>query len=221
MIIAKDILSDSVLPLKASDTGMIALHWFDEFRVMHLPVVSDSQLLGLVSENDIFAAGSFEEPIWNYHLQLQKVSILETQHIYEALRLFAEHKLTVLPVVDSDGSYFGVITLAGLVEKLADSVAVNNPGGILVIELSINDYSLVEIARISEENDTKILSLFTNSNADSTRMELTLKFNRMDIQPVINSLLRYNYKILASYIESEYFDNLKERYDLLMTYLNV
>jgi acetoin utilization protein AcuB len=220
-MIAKDLISDAVLPLKSSDTGLMAMHWFDEFRVSHLPVVSDSQLLGLISEEDIYAAGSFEEPIWNFQLQLQNLSILQSRHIYEVLKLFADYKLTTLPVVDEKGAYLGVITLADLVEKMATTAAVSNPGGILVLELNANDFSMVEISRIVEDNDAKILSFYITSPADSTRLELTLKLNRIDIQPVIQSFLRYNYTIKASFFESDYFDNLRDRYDLLMTYLNV
>jgi len=220
-MIAKDIISGAVLPLKTSDTGLIAMHWFDEFRVSHLPVVSDSQLLGLISEDDVFAAGSFEEPIWSYHLQLQSISILQSKHIYEVMKLFADYKLTTLPVIDEKGTYLGVITLTDLVEKMAATAAVSNPGGILILELNANDFSMVEISKIIEENDAKILSLYVTSPADSTRLELTIKLNRIDIAPVMQSFIRYNYTIKASFFESDYFDNLRERYDLLMTYLNV
>jgi len=221
MMIAKDLISGTVLPLKTSDTGLVAMHWFDEFRVSHLPVVSDSQLLGLISEDDVFAAGSFEEPVWNYPLQLQNISILHSRHIYEAMKLFADYKLTTLPVVDEKGNYLGLITLSDLVEKMATTAAVSNPGGILVLELNVNDYSMIEIARIVEENDTKILSMYVSSPADSTRLELTMKLNRMDIQPVMKSFLRHDYTIKASFFESDYFDGLHERYNLLMNYLNI
>lgn len=220
-MIAKDLISQEVLPLKTSDTGLVALHWFDEFRVSHLPVVSDSQLLGLISEDDVFAAGSFEEPIWSYNLQLQNTSILHTKHIYEAMKLFADFKLTTLPVVDEKGTYLGLITLTDLVEKMAATAAVNNPGGIIILELNANDFSMVEISKVIEENDAKILSLYVTSPADSTRLELTIKLNRIDIAPVLQSFIRYNYTIKASFFESDYFDNLRERYDQLMTYLNV
>ena len=220
-MIAKDLISTAVLPLKTSDTGLTAMHWFDEFKVSHLPVVGDSQLLGLISEDDIFAAASFEEPIWNYQLHLQNVSILHTRHFYEALKLFADYKLTTLPVVDEKGLYLGLITLADMVEKMAATAAVNNPGGIVVLELNVNDFSMVEISKIVEDNDAKILSFYITSPADSTRLELTMKLNRIDIQPVIQSFLRYDYTIKASFFESDYFDNLRERYDQLMTYLNV
>ena len=220
-MIAKDLISADVLPLKTSDSGLMAMHWFDEFRVSHLPVVSDSQLLGLISEEDVFAAGQFEEPIWSYNLQLQNTSILHTKHIYEAMKLFADFKLTTLPVIDDIGTYLGVITLSDMVAKMATTAAVSNPGGILVLELNANDFSMVEISRIIEENDAKILSMYVTSPADSTRLELTIKLNRIDIQPVIKSFLRHDYTIKASFFENDYFDNLRERYDLLMTYLNV
>jgi len=220
-MIAKDLISNAVLPLKTSDTGLIAMHWFDEFKVSHLPVVNDSQLLGLISEDDIFAAGSFEEPIANNPLQMHAISILHTKHFYEALKLFADFKLTTLPVVDEKGLYLGLITLADMVEKMAVTAAVNNPGGILVLELNANDFSMIEISKIVEENEAKILSLYVTSPSDSTRLELTMKLNRIDIQPIIQSFLRYDYTIKASFFESDYFDTLRERYDLLMTYLNV
>lgn len=220
-MITKDLISNTVLPLKTSDTGLIAMHWFDEFKVSHLPVVSDSQLLGLISEDDIFAAGSFEEPIWNYELQLQNISILHSRHIYEAIKLFADYKLTTLPVIDDKGTYLGLITLADLVGKMAETAAVSNPGGILVLELNANDFSMVSVSTIVEENDAKILSFYVTSPADSTRIELTMKLNLIDIQPIIQSFIRHDYTIKASFFESDYFDNLRERYDLLMTYLNV
>jgi len=220
-MIAKDLISGAVLPLKTSDSGLMAMHWFDEFRVSHLPVVSDSQLLGLISEDDVYAAAEFEEPIWSYNLQLQNTSILHTKHIYEAMKLFADYKLTTLPVVDEKGTYLGVITLSDLVAKMATTAAVSNPGGILVLELNANDFSMVEISRIIEENDAKILSMYVTSPTDSTRLELTMKLNRIDIQPVIQSFIRHDYTIKASFFESDYFDNLRDRYDLLMTYLNV
>jgi CBS domain-containing protein len=220
-MIAKDLISDAVLPLKTSDSGLVAMHWFDEFRVSHLPVVNDSQLLGLISEDDVFAAGSFEEPIWNFQLKLKDISISQSKHIYEAMKLFAEHKLTTLPVVDENGDYLGVITLADMVEKMAVTAAVSNPGGILVLEVDSNNFSMVEVSRIVEENDAKILSFYVTSPIGATRLELTMKLNKIDIQPIIRSFERHDYLIKATFFESDYFDNLRERYDLLMTYLNV
>lgn len=78
-----------------------------------------------------------------------------------------------------------------------------------------------EIVRIIESNHVKILCLFAGTDYDTSRMELTIKVNNTDLQPIISDLTRYNYTVKESFQEAEYFDNLKERYDSLMNYLNI
>jgi acetoin utilization protein AcuB len=220
-MIAKDLLTHEVLSLSLSDTGLTALHLFDEFKVSHLPIVNSNDYIGLVSEDEIYSANSFEETLENHNLKFQKISVFYSQHAYVVIRLFAEYKLSLLPVVDDNNLFLGCITLPALVENLSTITAVDNPGGIIVLELNINDFSLTEIAQIIESNDARLLSLYMKSQPDSIRSELTLKVNRMDIQPIIQTFLRYNYTIKASFFESDYTDSLRERYNMLMTYLNI
>jgi len=108
--------------------------------------------------------------------------------------------------------------------KARDSVmaTMNMPGGIIVLELNIHDYSLAHIARIVEDNDAKILSSFVTTIADSMKMEVTLKINRVDVTSVIQSFLRYDYTIKASYQSNDRNEDvLRNNYEQLMMYLNV
>ncbi|MBK7175476.1 MAG: CBS domain-containing protein [Bacteroidales bacterium] len=214
-------ITRDVLNLSPTDTGLTALHWFDEFKVSHLPVVDGTNYLGLVTEDEIYSANSFEETLEKHNLSPSKIAVLQSNHVYSVISAFAEFKLSLLPVVDENNHYLGVITLTGLVENLSTITAVDNPGGIIVLELNVNDFSLIEIAQIIESNDARLLSLYMKSQPDSLRAELTLKLNKMDIQPIIQTFLRYNYTIKASYFESDYFDSLRERYNILMNYLNI
>lgn len=78
-----------------------------------------------------------------------------------------------------------------------------------------------EIARIIEANDTKILSSGVKIIPDSTKIEITLKLNVMNIEPVIQTFMRYNYNIIFYFGDNEKNEEvLKERYELLMRYLN-
>jgi acetoin utilization protein AcuB len=220
-MIAKDLITDAVIPLKTSDSGLTALHWMDEFKVEHMPIVNESEFLGLISEDDIFELNSFEEPLGNHPLSHQNAYVNQSQHIYDVIRVFSEMKLTLLPVVDEKRKYLGVITLAKLVEHMSSIAAINDPGGIIVLELTANDYSISEIAQIIESNEARVLSLYVTSHSDSTKLELTIKVNRQDIQPILQTFHRYEYVIKASFFESDYYDDLRERYDLLMNYLNI
>ncbi len=220
-MIAKDLITRDVLPLSPSDTGLTALHWFDEFKVSHLPIVNGTELIGIITETDIYTANSFEETIANHSLTPINISVIQTQHVYAVIRLFAEYKLTLLPVVDENNNYLGVITMPGLIENLASITSVDNPGGIIVLEMNVNDFSLTEIAQIIESNDARLLSLYMTSQPDSIKSELTLKINKMDIQPILQTFLRYDYTIKASFFESDYTDDLRDRYNMLMNYLNI
>jgi acetoin utilization protein AcuB len=114
-----------------------------------------------------------------------------------------------------------MITQADLIKHLAGIFAITNPGGVIILEINEKDYFLTEIAKIVESNDAKLLSLSITSFPDSTKLEVTLKLNRMDIEPILQTFNRYNYSVKASFSENSNYESLKERFDSLMNYLNV
>ncbi|MCB0430283.1 MAG: CBS domain-containing protein [Flavobacteriales bacterium] len=220
-MLARDLITDEIPPLKTSDNGIKALNWMDELKVHHLPIVNHHDFLGLISEADILDLNAPDSPLGNHSLTLVRPYVLEDVHFYEVIKVMAEQNLSLLPVLDDQSRYLGNITLNHLVQKMASIASIREPGGIVVLDLNTNDYSLSEIAHIVEGNDTKILSSYITSPSDSTKLELTLKLNRTDITRVLASLERHDYTIKASYHESEMGDTLKDRYDQLMNYLNI
>jgi len=52
-MIAQELISSNIIPLKTSDTGAQALEWMGDYYVRHLPIVNNLHLLGLLSEDDI------------------------------------------------------------------------------------------------------------------------------------------------------------------------
>ncbi len=220
-MIASEMISDGILALKTSDTGKTALGWMEDYKVSHLPIVNNEELLGLISEMDIYNLNDFDEPLGNHKLSVSKPYVNEHQHIYDVLQLVYEEKLTLVPVLDDKGRYLGVITLQSLVSAFARSLSVNNPGAIIVLEMSYNDYSLTEIANIVESNDAKIISTFIFTRPESVKMDVYLKINHNEVDSIIKTFTRYNYFIKAVFTESNESENLKERYESFIKYLNV
>lgn len=219
-MIAASLLSDEIVPLRTSDTGDYALGVMNDFYVRHLPIVNNEQLLGLLSEEDILNH-DVEDAVGSFSLSLPISHVQENDHIYEVMRLVAEYRLTVIPVVDFDSNYLGMITLEDLVQFFARSGSFTEPGSIMVLEMHRRDYSMAEMARLVESENAAILSSFITSNLDTSLIEVTLKINRQNIQGIISTFDRFNYEIKATYNERDYSDTLKERYDSLMNYLNV
>jgi len=219
---AKDLINETVISLRPTDIGSDALGLMDELRVSHLPVVNELDLIGLISDSDIYNRGEFEQAVWDGKVSLIRPYVYEHQHFYDALLMISEQKLTLLPVLNTKNHYLGVITLTDLVQQVSAITSLNNPGGILVLEINQKDYLLTEIAGIVESNDAKILSLYITSHPDSTKLELTIKVNRTDIGAILQTFYRYNYLVKASWSKEDSFtDGIQDRYDSLMNYLNI
>lgn len=221
-MLAIELISDVVPSIKTSDTGVKALNWMEIFRVSHLPIVNNKEFLGLISDTDIYDLNLADEPIGNHSLSLFSPYVTADQHIYEVIELVHRLKLTVVPVLDEHKSYLGLITSNDLIKYFAELAAVDNPGGIIVLELHQNDYSLTQIAQIVESNDAKILSLYIHSPQESVKLEVIIKVNRTDLSSVIQTFERFNYEIKASYMDDEELDSLiNNRYEEFMKYLSI
>lgn len=219
-MIAKEFISTAIIPLKTSDSGSYALNIMEEIKVSHLPIVNNEEFLGLISQADIENLNEPEEALGNHHLSLLRPFVYFDQNIFEIIRLFSSQKLSLLPVLERNNTYIGVITLCSLVQKFSHFISAENPGGVIVIEMNNNDYSLQEIAQIIESNDAKVLGMYVTTHPDSTKIEISIKVNKIDIRAVLQTFYRYKYCVTATYSEQEDNDVIKSRFDSLMNYLN-
>jgi acetoin utilization protein AcuB len=221
-MVAKDLISEVVPSLKTSDLGQTALNWMEIFRISHLPIVNNQEFLGLISDADIYDMNKPEEPIGNHALTLYKPFVTSEQHIFEVVGLASRLKLSVVPVLDDKNHFKGVITPNDLIRHIAEISSLDQPGGIIVLELTERDYSLSQIAQIVESNNVKVMSMYITSPPESTKLEVTLKVNTGDLVSVIKTFERYNYEVKTWVTNSDSMDNFySERFDLLMKYLNI
>ena len=220
-MIAKNLIKDTIIPLRTSDNGYLGMQMMDEYKVEHLPIVNEEEYLGLVSEIDILNSNDPEMAIGNHILSMGNISVYEDQHIYDVIHVMTEKDLTLLPVISRKNKYVGVITLRSIAMHFADLIGMDNSGSIIVIEVNANDYSLSQIAQIVEYNDAKVVSSYVFSHPDSTKMDVTIKVNKSEISSIIQTLNRYNYIIKDYYTEQHELDDIKDRYDEFMTWLNV
>lgn len=221
MLVA-DLITDEVPPLKDTDTIDQAIQWMEEFKVTHLAVMKGAEFLGLASESDLLDSNSApDEEIGKSRVHLIRPIVRSKQHAYDALRVMAGMNLTLLPVVDDNEHYAGSITYKSALEKFTGFSAIQEPGGIIELEMHKSDYSLVQIAGIIEGNDAKVLSLYVASTPDSNMIEITIKVNKEDLSRILQTFNRYAYNVKASYHQSEFEDDLKDKFNEFMRFLNI
>lgn len=220
-MLVSDLITDEIPPLKLTDTVEMALDWMEQFKVSHLPLVDNRELIGVVSESDLLDYNKPNETFESAKIPVLKPIIHFNQHVYDLLKLMTSLNLTIMPVLDENEHFKGSISLKGFVQNLANLIAVQNPGGVIVLELNVNDYSVTQIGNIVEGNDAKILSLHVASVPESTRIEVTIKVNKEDLSRIIQTFNRYNYTIKATFQQGGYHDDLKNRLDEFMHFLNI
>lgn len=218
---AREMISQSILPVRTSDSVQKVLDRMAEFRVSHLPIVNNIQFLGLISEDDLIEVPDYETPVGGLSLSLYNTCVQDDQHIYEVIRMFYQHKLTLVPVMNEKNDYLGVISVNTMVEYMAALTAVREPGGIIVLEISNRDNSLSHIAQVVESDNAQILSSYIRSFPDSTKLEITLKVNKTDISGIVASFNRYDYVVKATYNNTKSDTQTKDRYDQFMNYLDI
>lgn len=215
----KKLISKEIQTLSLESSGSDALSIMHEFHLSHVAIVEKGTLLGVLSEEDIWNMSDENNKINTISEKIEPLYMPVGKDVFEIIKYMDEKKLTLLPIL-MDNKYKGAITHQSVIEALATIEAIQESGGVIILEMNKKDYSMSEISQIVEGNNAKILSSYVTDVDDKNIMKLTIKLNVLDIAPIIQTFERYQYTIAASFNHSENNDDLTNRYDILMRYLN-
>lgn len=221
-MLAIDLVSTDILPIHPADTLQLARERMQHAHINHLPIVDDNGLLlGLLALSDIPAITGADQSVASIRISLLLSFVYDHQHFFDVLTIMAEQKLSLVAVVDLQKNYQGSVTQAALLEYCSLLTSSNQPGGIIILEMSERDLSMSEIAKIVESNNARILSYFTESSGDSSQVLLTLKLNKTDISAILATFERFNYLVKLSFQPDNFKDDTQGRYESFMNYLNM
>lgn len=191
-----------------------------EFHIAQLPVVSEDQYLGLVFENELLNLDD-TSPLSNISDQFSKVAVHANTHILESVQMSTDYQLSVIPVVEKNNEFIGVILSADLLKNLGKMIGASEPGGLVVLEMEQRHFSFAEISKLVETNDAQITQLNSYWDATTDSFFVTIKINKFEISDIVATFQRYEYQVKYYFGEELYENELKDNYDHLMTYLNI
>ena len=218
-MITRKLISKEIQTITLEQSGAEALAIMQEYHLSHLAILSNNKLLGVISEEDIWGMYDENNKLESIKEKIQHFFMPLGKDVFEVIKYMDEHKLSLLPMLANE-KYVGSITHESIISSLASIVAIQESGAVIILEMMKKEYSMSEIAQIVESNGARILSAYITDVDDRDVIKLTLKLNIIDIAPIIQTFERYKYNVAASYNQSENKDNLVDRYDLLMRYLN-
>ena len=192
-----------------------------DFHVMHLPVVEEDKLAGLVSEDGLLNVEDDTTRLDQLQASFSKTAAHADSFFFEAIQMVNESGLTVIPVITGESEYAGSIIASDLLKQLSKISGVNDTGGIIVLEMEKVSFSFSEISKLVETNDAQITQLNTYTDAHSGNFYITLRINKLEISDIVATFQRYEYQVKYYFGEELYENELRNNYDHLMNYLNI
>lgn len=194
--------------------------FFKETIFCCFPIVQNNHLVGLISENDVQGIDETDKTLDNYQYLFNLFFIEDTVNLLEIIKVFASNETNLIPVLNANNDYIGYYDLIEVLHVFNETPFLNNEGVVLLLEKETSGYSFSEVCQIIESNNGKLLGIFISAS-NATKVKITLKFSSQDVNEIIQSFRRYNYKILSNHKEDFYLEDLKDRTNYLQKYLNI
>lgn len=190
-------------------------------QLHQIPIVENEVYLGLIDAKEFQSIDGAPEEMDPLLYQHFRPAIPLSAHPFEALRVLYQYDLSILPVVSEQNEYVGALTKDGLIHYIIEHINIDVNGGIVVLEMEPRNYSLAQLARICESEQVLVLGVQTKTNLQSAKLEVTIKTNRVDLAAVVQAFERFDYTVLATYGDQKMEDDVVDRYNQLMHYLNI
>lgn len=215
----REFINNDFKALRSNQSVSAAQDFFIEYDFSHFPVTENGVYMGSLSSED---ADTFEvdKTIADYRYTLEPFFVRDTTSWLDVLEVFANNHTNVVPVLNAENRYVGYYEFEDIIKFFHDTPFLKEPGGIVVVEKPVLDYSMSQVAQIVESNNGRILGLFI-SDATVDTVQITVKISLGAMNDIIQTFRRYNYEIVSEHNEDNYINNLRERSDYLDKYLNI
>lgn len=216
-----ELRSQNLPYLHLHDKVYQALQLMNDNQVAHLPVVDGEKYAGIISEDDLMLVDEDHAEINTLLQSFGNASVKNSEHFLKAIQLAAENGLSVVPIINEENDLEGAVTYNDLLKHASEFMSLNEPGGLIVLEVDSNQYSFSEISKLIETNDAQITQLNTSNDQETGTMQVTIRINRPEISDIVATFQRYEYHVKYYFGEELYNNELRSNYENLMNYLKI
>ncbi|MBI3138182.1 MAG: CBS domain-containing protein [Sphingobacteriales bacterium] len=218
-MLTRELETQSLPYLHLTDKVYQALQLMNDNHVTHLPIVEGEKYSGLISEDDLLQADNDHAELNSLQQSFANPSVKGSEHFLKAVQVAAENGLSVVPVVNEEGDLISTVAYNDLLKQASEFMSLNEPGGLIVLEMDSNQYSFNEISKLVETNDAQITQLNTSNDPETGIMQVTIRINKPEVSDIVATFQRYEYNIKYFFGEELYTNELRSNYDNLMNYL--
>jgi len=216
-----ELQSQSLPYLHLSDKVYQALQLMNDNQVTHLPIVDGDKFMGIISEDDLLQVDNDHSELSTLQQSFGSTAAKSNEHFLKTIQLAADNGLSVVPIIDEENDLVGAVAYRDLLKQASEFMSLNEPGGLIVLEVESNQYSFNEISKLVETNDAQITQLNTSNDPETGMMQVTIRINKAEVSDIVATFQRYEYTVKYYFGEELYVNELKNNYDNLMNYLKI
>lgn len=207
--------------LHLQDKVYQALQMMNENHVTHLPIVEGDKYVGIISEEDLLQSENDNSDLNDLQQSFSNIAAKDDDYFLKAIQLAADNGLSIVPIVTEENELVGTVAYTDLLKHASEFMSLNEPGGLIVLEMASNQYSFNEISKLVETNDAQITQLNTSNDSESGMMQVTIRINKPEVSDIVATFQRYDYNVKYFFGEELYANELRSNYDNLMNYLKI
>ncbi len=214
-----DIIKKDIAPSHIEDVAINILASMDEYKTHIMPVVDvDNKYLGVIEEDSILNMENIQQSLQFAQREFKNIFAFMESHIFESIKIISENQISILPVINKNFQYVGYISAIDILKKMGQNSVMTQATNIIVLSVNQKNYSIHEISRLIEENSGKIITLWHETIKEKLYLHLLIISN--NTKAITQTLERYDYVITNSFLETSRSENLNNRFESFIKYLN-
>ncbi|MBZ9786759.1 CBS domain-containing protein [Psychroflexus sp. CAK57W] len=218
-MIWQNFIDQTLQPIQVSDTISEIRQAFKASKFNHLPVFKKEVFKGSINLDDLIDLDtSLPLSEYKYLIEVFYAEIHNTN--LDLIHEFANHQTNLLPVLDPDKKYRGVMKLEDILDLFGESPFVANEGEVMILRKERTKFAFSEVAQLIETLNARVSGMYISQLTQDT-VEVTVKVEHQGINEILQTFRRYDYQIASEHPEDLFAEDLKEHSDYLNKYLDI
>ena len=222
-MLVREIISKQIKPLRASDTAADALSEILGSNQKTLPVVdhTTNRFIGMVTRESAEKHCGTVDSVMKIRDD-KAITASPGQNVFDTARMMDKHDVSVIPVLDDDRNYLGVVERHILFDRIIRMMNFTEYGSLITIHFKERDFTLSQLVRIIEAEGGLILGMSVESpKSNHPFYVVSIKLNLPDPGRIVAALRRHEFIVDTHSLEDQEEQRYEERADELLRYLNI
>ncbi|MEI6757258.1 MAG: CBS domain-containing protein [Chlorobium sp.] len=194
---------DQTCPFFADDMTVVeVIDLMQKGRLECAPVLQEGKITAMVTLRDLLLLrpSSSMNELCLRDLELEKTGTAGLhEHLFEVCSRMRSFPAAIVPVLEEDGRYAGIIEKAKLLEKIGEVFHLGEEGSTIELDVPSFGLKLSEIIATLEKNDATVLSFgLYHEPSKPEGMVVTFRVQTHDLFRLVKNIENYGYSVRYS-----------------------